>query len=491
MAAVRDGAQTGPQRGERPGLSPVEEEILRAVRRRLDDRRRRGHGTYGTTRGTDRATGGSIFWRLSMKIARLVLWFTLSPLLGGGSGLLAPELHAQEGTPPEQGDAAPPDESKEEIEKRLHELEQRLAILERQKEVEQEVGAQKAKDAGTVGAGKDGFFLKSADGTYVLRLRALVQSDGRFWSDHEAKPATDTFLLRRGRPILEGTLARLFDFRVATDFGLGTTVLQDAYIDWRFAPYLKLRGGKFKTPFGLERLQSAGDLELAERALPTNLVPNRDIGLQLFGDIADGVVSYAAGAFNGVSDGGSADADINDKKETAARVFFQPFKRTSVLSLQSLGSGLAASYGDNKGTPASPGLSSYKTPGQQTFFSFRSDTPPTAAGTTVADGRRYRLSPQAYWYVWRVGALAEYVASYQKVARGTSAGDLKVESWQLTTSFALSDDRPSYKGLSPKRPFARLRADPLQGRRRARRPRGREGDPRSVPDRVLSAGQSP
>ena len=430
MAAVRDGAQTGPQRGERPGLSPVEEEILRAVRRRLDDRRRRGHGTYGTTRGTDRATGGSIFWRLSMKIARLVLWFTLSPLLGGGSGLLAPELHAQEGTPPEQGDAAPPDESKEEIEKRLHELEQRLAILERQKEVEQEVGAQKAKDAGTVGAAKDGFFL-------------------------------------------------------------GTTVLQDAYIDWRFAPYLKLRGGKFKTPFGLERLQSAGDLELAERALPTNLVPNRDIGLQLFGDIADGVVSYAAGAFNGVSDGGSADADINDKKETAARVFFQPFKRTSVLSLQSLGSGLAASYGDNKGTPASPGLSSYKTPGQQTFFSFRSDTPPTAAGTTVADGRRYRLSPQAYWYVWRVGALAEYVASYQKVARGTSAGDLKVESWQLTTSFALSDDRPSYKGLSPKRPFARLRADPLQGRRRARRPRGREGDPQSVPDRVLSAGQSP
>jgi len=49
----------------------------------------------------------------------------------------------------------------------------------------------------------------------------------------------------------------------------------------------------------------------------------------------------------------------------------------------------------------------------------------TAAGTTIADGRRHRLSPQAYWYVWRFGALAEYVESYQEVLIGTSQEELK------------------------------------------------------------------
>ncbi|HYS77906.1 MAG TPA: porin, partial [Candidatus Dormibacteraeota bacterium] len=188
-----------------------------------------------------------------MKIARLVLWLTLSPLLGGGFGALAPALHAEEVAPPGEGDAAPPDASKEELEKRLRELEQRLAILERQKEVEQEISAGKAKDAGTVSAGKDGFVIKAADGAYQLKIRALLQADGRFWDGQETRPATDTFELRRVRPILEGTVSKFFDFRLAPDFGEGKTTLFDAYIDWRFAPSIRLRAGKFKPPVGLER----------------------------------------------------------------------------------------------------------------------------------------------------------------------------------------------------------------------------------------------
>lgn len=335
------------------------------------------------------------------------------------------------------------------VEKRLEEVEQKLRLLERQREVEQEVSAGKTKDAAI--AGKDGFFVKSADGAFVLKFRGLLHSDGRFWGDDQAKPATDTFYLRRVRPILEGTVGKSFDFRITPDFGEGKTVLQDAYADWRFAPSFKLRTGKFKTPFGLERLQSASDIVFVERSLPTNLVPNRDVGIMVHGDVLEGVFSYAAGAFNGVVDGGSADADTNDGKEAAARVFFLPFKRASVLSLQNLGIGVAATYGTNRGVPASSGLPSYKTPGQQTFFSFLSDG--TAAGTAVADGRRYRLSPQAYWYVWRIGALAEYVQSHQEVERGASREDFKNTAWQMTTTFVLTDDRPSYKGVAPKRPF--------------------------------------
>jgi len=264
---------------------------------------------------------------------------------------------------------------------------------------------------------------------------------------------TDTFELRRARPILEGTVGKLFDFRLAPDFGEGKTTLFDASIDWRFAPWIRLRAGKFKPPVGLERLQSASDTGFVERALPTNLVPNRDVGLQLGGEVLGGAVSYAAGMFNGVPDGANVDLDINDGKETAARVFFQPFKKGPVASLQNLGLGIAATAGDNIGTPSATGLPSYKTPGQQTFFTYRTDTPATPAGTTVADGRRRRLSPQAYWYAWRFGALAERVESYQEVRIGTSREDLKSTAWQATLAFALTDDRPTYRGIAPRRAF--------------------------------------
>ncbi len=358
----------------------------------------------------------------AVRVARWVLGSILSPLLGGGLGALAPALHAEEATPPAEGEASPPD-------------------------------AGKAKDAGTVSAGKDGFVIKSADGAYQLRIRALLQIDGRFWDGQESRPVTDTFELRRARPILEGTVSKFFDFRLAPDFGEGKTTLLDAYIDWRITPWIGLRAGKFKPPVGLERLQSASDIDFVERALPTNLVPNHDVGLQLGGDVLEGVVTYAAGVFNGVPDGANLDLDTNDNKETEARVFLQPFKRTSVPSLQNLGFGVAATDGDNIGTLSATGLPSFKTPGQQTFFSYRTDTPATLAGTTIADGRRHRLSPQAYWYVWRFGALAEYVESYQEVEIGTSREELKNTAWQASVSFALTDDRPAYRGIAPRRPF--------------------------------------
>lgn len=351
------------------------------------------------------------------------------------------EAQAQQGTEGEAGA----------VEKRLREVEEKLRLLERQREVEQEVAAGKAKDAAIAGAGRDGFFVKSPDGAFILKFRGLLHSDSRFWGDDVAKPATDTFYLRRVRPILEGTVGQWFDFRITPDFGEGKTVLQDAYADWRFAPSFKLRSGKFKTPFGLERLQSASDIVFVERSLPTNLVPNRDLGIMVHGDVLDGLFSYAAGVFNGVVDGGSADADANDSKEAAGRLFFLPFKGGSHLALLDLGIGVAATYGTNRGVPASAGLPSYKTAGQQTFFTFLSDG--TAAGTTVASGRRYRFSPQLYWYVWRVGLQAERVTSRQEVERGAVRADLENTAWQATATFVLTDDRPTFKGVVPRRPF--------------------------------------
>ena len=338
-----------------------------------------------------------------------------------------------------------------ETEQRVGELDQKVRIIERKLELAEESAQAKAREATLLKAGKDGFALSSADGAFLLKLRGYVQTDARFYLSDDEKPATDTFALRRVRPIFEGVLGKSVDFRIMPDFGGGSTVLQDAYLGYTASPILKLRIGKFKAPFGLERLQSATDILFIERAHPTSLAPNRDIGLQVFGDVGDGVLQYALGAFNGVSDGGSADADSNDGKDLVGRLFTEPLKNSEVPLLAGLGLGFAVSVGDQEGSVSAPGLPSFKTTGQQTFFSYKTST--NEAEAVIADGQRTRIGPQA-WYYWNsLGVLAEYTVSSQEVLKGNKTKTLDNDAGQVAISYVLTGEEASFKGVVPKKPL--------------------------------------
>lgn len=336
------------------------------------------------------------------------------------------------------------------LEEKVEELDQKIRVMERRDEIDKEAAAEKAKTSTGVTSGRDGFSLRSADGAYQLKIRGYVQFDGRFFQEDDERPVSDTFLLRRVRPIFEGTVFKIFDFRFMPDFGGGQTVLQDAYLDARFSPKIKLRGGKFKPPVGLERLQSGADLLFVERALPTNLVPNRDVGIQLHGDLVGGNVNWALAVFNGVPDGGNGDLDSNDGKDYAARLFFQPFLAGNG-PWKGLGFGVGASTGDQEGTLTSTGLAGYRTPGQQTFFSYRADA--TVAGTVLADGERFRLSPQGHLYRGPFGLLTEYVISRQEVRRADAVDELENTSWQVAGSWVIAGGEPTFRGVAPKKPF--------------------------------------
>ena len=123
-----------------------------------------------------------------------------------------------------------------------------------------------------VGAGADGFYLRSPDKAFDIRFRGYAHFDGRYFTE-EDDSNTDTFIFRRVRPIVEGTLGNVVDFRIMPDFANSTLVLQDAYLNLKYFPLANLQAGKFKGPFGLERLQSATAMTFVERALPTQLVP--------------------------------------------------------------------------------------------------------------------------------------------------------------------------------------------------------------------------
>ena len=331
-------------------------------------------------------------------------------------------------------------------EARIKLLEDRIATLEKAEAKNKTTTAA----APVVAATRDGLSVRSADNAFTFRLRGYVQSDARFFgADGPVAPGSSTFLLRRVRPILEATAYKYFGLRLMPDFGNGQAVLYDAYAEAKPNTALNLRVGKFKPPIGLERLQSATDVRFVERGLPTNLVPNRDIGVQLYGDLARARIQYQVGAFDGAPDAGNLDGDVATGKDVVGRVLVRPFATNA--SGPDLGVGIAGSSGTEKGTTAAPALGAYRTTGQLALFRYRADG--TAPNTVLADGRRTRVSPQGYLYVGPVGVLAEYVRSTHNVRRATNIAALTNQAWQVSGGWVLTGERESYASIAPDHPL--------------------------------------
>ncbi len=366
---------------------------------------------------------------------------------------------------PVTGMAQAPDPEKlkkDELQEQVQQQEQRLKVLERKLELQDEAARAAAATAAVVRASATRFSIQSADGASSVRVRGTLHFDGRTFGGEGVPETADTWLLRRVRPTIEGTLGGgIFDYRFTPDFSGGRSIILDAYVAARFKPSLVVTAGKFKVPVGLERIVSSSDLRFIERGFPTSLVPNRDLGVQLSGDFAGGAVSYSAGYFNGVTDGGSsdsgtpADAETDTAGDYAARIFFQPFINGDEFNLRGLGFGLGATWVDSTGSGTSTLLPGYRTPGQQTFFSYRGNTAvgATPANATFAAGERLRLAPQLHYCRGSFGVLGEYTTVRQDVARviGTTvvAGELEHRAWQAQFSWFVTGEEQALRGFTP------------------------------------------
>lgn len=385
----------------------------------------------------------------------------------------------------------------------LNDQGQRIKILERKLELANETTTAAAASTPVVKAGANGFSLSSADGKNVLKLRGTLNVDGRYFADFDdtanltnsvvgtsAYNSANGFLLRKIRPYLEGTVNGIYDFRLQPEFGGGRTVLLDAYVAGRFKPWAVVTAGKFKNPVGLERLQTEQFNKFIELGFPSSLAPNRDIGLQFSGSVLNGAVTYTAGIFDGVIDGNgtesnpSPDADSDNRREFAARVFTLPFANSSNFYLRGFGIGIGATTGSKRGnadvslaagsataTPpttqvvsvvtTNTWLPSYRTAAQQTFFSYRGDNAVTLTlnEATYADGKHTRISPQAYYYYGPLGVLAEYIESKQEVSRHTSTTTTRSDTltntaWQVAASWFLTGEEAAYNSVTPKSNFS-------------------------------------
>ena len=143
-----------------------------------------------------------------------------------------------------------------ELRERLEAQEQKIRVLERKLELQDEATKAAVPNTPVVRASpQQGFRIQSADAANVLRVRGVLHFDGRYFSDDITPATADTWIFRRVRPTLEGTLNGIYDFRFTPDFAGGRTFILDAFVAARLKPWAVVTAGKFKVPVGLERLR--------------------------------------------------------------------------------------------------------------------------------------------------------------------------------------------------------------------------------------------
>lgn len=130
----------------------------------------------------------------------------------------------------------------------------------------------KKEGAGKILAGFDGLtpYIKSIDGQHKIELHGRVNLDLRAYEgDTRNLNGTDqvtNFLVRRARISIDATLFKYLDLKVEGNFA-GTTDLTDGYIDLKYFPEARLRGGQFKIPFSFEELTSSRFIDFVERSV--------------------------------------------------------------------------------------------------------------------------------------------------------------------------------------------------------------------------------
>jgi phosphate-selective porin OprO/OprP len=376
-----------------------------------------------------------------MRISHLTV--SLGAIAAALTLTLTPGIASAQDAPAATTDAAPLT-----YEERIARLEQELDTLKRQRELDQEIATSTAAKTPVATLDKKGLTFTSADGKYAFGLNAQVNVDIHSFGN-DGGTLRDEVVGRLIRPTFTGRAGNA-SFRFTPELG-GTSSsaasIVDAYIEYKFSDAVQFRGGKFKSPLGLERLQADADVIWTERGHSTNLVPNRDVGYQVFGNLLDGTLEYQVGLFNGASDGVNLNNDLDNHKDVVYRVFAQPFANTSLVFLQGFGIGYAGSDGHHLGNATDTQLGSYKTPGQQTFFKY--------ATGVYSNGKETRSNPQAWFYLNNFGILADYVTVKQDVASPTATAQLENKALDVSASWVLTGENVSYKGgVKPAKDFS-------------------------------------
>lgn len=159
-----------------------------------------------------------------------------------------------------------------------------------------------------------GITARSADDTFALTLRLRMQLQTAVTAptddavDAGARDAVTTeTAVRRMRVLFQGhAFTKQLQYYVQLAFTNRDmepdlrSPLRDAYVTYAARPWLQLRAGQTKVPFGRQRVVSSSAQQMVDRSLVVGeLNLDRDVGVYLFSKPLGGVFVYQLGVFSG------------------------------------------------------------------------------------------------------------------------------------------------------------------------------------------------
>lgn len=302
---------------------------------------------------------------------------------------------------------------------------------------------------------RDGFFLKSADGAFVLRITGQIQTDYRAFLNDADAVDIDTFLLRRARLGIEADMFQYYEFRFMPDWGQGQAVIQDCYLNIHYWDACMVEVGKFKQPLSYEQLIQDRFVPTVERSMIDQLTPQRDVGAMVHGvDLFDHRFDYALAFSNGEINGNQ---DTNEHKDFNGRLVVRPFNCSYFAPLlQGLQIGISGGVGVEQ-EPLNP--NTLKTPGTVPWLHYNA--------TVTANGVRSRWTPEVSYFYHGFGMAYQYYEEHQKMSPSSTGNgfsfvtDVPMRGYYvMATCLLTGEERTRYSEaiaplnpLDPRNPF--------------------------------------
>jgi phosphate-selective porin OprO/OprP len=303
-----------------------------------------------------------------------------------------------------------------------------------------------------------GFELMSEDQEFQLQFHQETQFDARAFDPNGDDFARSGFVFPRVRAFFNGRVTKPVEYALSFNRGFSTLDLLDAFVNFHYDDRVQLKIGRFMTPFNYEQFAIQNMwLFTPERSLFTsNLGLNRQLGMQLWGNLFDKRADYAIGAFDGPR---NSFEDFNEAKDVMAYLNVRPFgtqEQGSLLRDLNLGGSFIYGEQDNPLVPAAfRTASNASNASTADLFS-----PPFLVLNSTARerGQRTFWSAHAAYFYKRFSLFTDYnggILRYAVNRKAPESVDIPVSGYSIAMGYFLTGESQERRTiLEPNRPFS-------------------------------------
>jgi phosphate-selective porin OprO and OprP len=195
-----------------------------------------------------------------------------------------------------------------------------------------------------------GFQWNSEDNEFVLQFHDLTQVDYRGYQQGGQATVHDGFSIPRQWFMFSGRLQKPYEYFVSIQNAIDTVNMLDVFLNVHWDDRIQFKFGRYKTPFTYEfyALPIQGLINSERSLFFNNFGLNRSIGAQVWGQLFNKKLDYAAGLFN---QNRNSYVDLNDSRAFLAFLNWRPFGDWIDHPLENLNVGGSVMYANANNVP--------------------------------------------------------------------------------------------------------------------------------------------